>query len=59
MGNTIHKSVSISENNYPTPEIATLSETDVENIQRTWKIPAATVSIEGILYKVLKKFLEF
>jgi len=46
MGNTIHKSVSTSENNYPTPEIATLSEADVENIQRTWKIPAAAVSME-------------
>lgn len=46
MGNTIHKSVTTSENNYPTPEIATLSEADVENIQRTWKIPAAAVSIK-------------
>ncbi|KAL7039743.1 hypothetical protein ACKWTF_000095 [Chironomus riparius] len=58
MGNTIHKSVSTSENNYPTPEIATLSETDVENIQRTWKIPAAAPhdSATLIFYTFLEKF---
>ena len=44
MGNNLHKSASSSENNEPTPAIVALTESDVEIIKRTWKIPAENVS---------------
>lgn len=45
MGNAIHKNVSSTNaNSEPTPQIVALTENDVENIKRTWKVPSASVS---------------
>jgi hypothetical protein len=44
MGNVLNKSTSSNENNEPTPEIKELTKSDIEIIQRTWKIPNANVS---------------